>query len=231
MALLNSIGMQAVVEKNLEANPGLMPEDAQPLITENVDYEYIQEVLDSCSKILQIFQEYAEKERLVQLPARVVFRIFTSSVLLLKALSIGVRQAQFEASLEILNSSIQALRSPSLDDLHCVPRYAGLLDIQLKRLRGHFAESLKYPRSGATVMPNAAVMSSGPQLTHSTVDFQTSYEGESRLYSELVWPDIGMDNWLRLPFDPSLAPFDLTSSQAQTGLDLNGLDFMWNISD
>ncbi len=221
--------MQAVVEKNLETNPGLMPEDTQPLVAEDHNYGYIQEVLDSCSQILQIFQQYNEKESLVRLPSRVVYRIFTSSILLLKAMSIGVRQAQLEESLQILDSSIQALRSDKLDDLLCVPRYASLLDIQLQCLRRYFAESLKYSRPGATRRPSPEVASSGAQMARSIGDSQIPVMDELGQEGELEWSE--MDHWLRLPFDPSMAPFDLTGSQAQTGLDLNGLDFVWNISN
>lgn len=221
--------MQAIVEKNLESNPGLMPEDTQLLKAEESDYEYVQDVVESCSSILQIFQEYVEQERLVQLPSRVIYRIFTSSILLLKALSIGVRQTQFETSLNILKSSIQALTSHSLDDLHCVPRYAALLDMQLKRLRSYFAESLRYPTSAPTGLVRALTTSTSAQSTRDAGDFQMADLAEPNLESDLVWPEMALDNWLRLPFDPSMAPFDLTGPQAQTGLDLSGLEFIWNV--
>ncbi|OAL22963.1 hypothetical protein AYO22_06871 [Fonsecaea multimorphosa] len=232
-ALLSSVGMQAIVEKTLENNPGLMPEEARPVVAGDSDYEYVQQVLDNCSKILQLFQGYAEKDHLFQLPSRIVCRVFTSSILLIKALSIGVRQTQFDVSLEILNNSIQALKSQRLDDLHCLPRYAGLLDIQLKRLRRYFAESSRYPlasAAGATTVPG---MPSDPTSTYREVEPQASDANAPRLGTELEWPDLNtsMENWLRLPFDPSMAPFDLTGSLSQTGLDLNGLDFMWNIGN
>ncbi|OQV07205.1 Fungal specific transcription factor domain-containing protein [Cladophialophora immunda] len=228
-ALLSSVGMQAIVEKTLENNPGLMPEEARPVVAGDSDYEYVQQVLDSCSEILKLFQGYAGKDNLFQLPSRIVYRVFMSSILLLKALSIGVRQSQFDASLDILNSSIQALRSQRLDDLHCLPRYAGLLDIQLKRLRRYFAESSRYPSSsaaGATTVPG---MPADSATTAREAESQASETNGPRLGPELEWPDLNMENWLRLPFDPSMAPFDLTGSLSQTGLDLNGLDFMWNL--
>lgn len=231
-ALLSSIGMQAIVEKNLERNPGLMPEEAQPLIAEDSDYEYVQQVLESCSSVLELFQGYTEKERLVQLPARAIYRVFTSSVLLLKTLSIGVRQPQFEAALQVLTGSIQALISNNLDGLHCVPRYAVLLDIQLKHLRRYFADSLKYPHSDKMHAAKAPVLSLGGQSTRIAADSHVSSFDASGLETPgLQWTDMNFDNWVRLPFEPSMAPFDLTGSQAFTGLDLNGLDFMWNIFD
>lgn len=229
-ALLNSIGMQAIVEKHLERHPGLMPEEARPLITEDSDYEYVQQVLDSCSRVLTLFQGYSEKERLVQLPARVIYRVFTSSVLLLKTLSIGVKQAQFETALEVLTGSIRSLLSNNLDELHCVPRYAALLDIQLKHLRRYFADSLKYSRSVHT--RSSDINSSNTSVREAVTDIHVP--GSNALWLEdpsLQWTDMTPDNWLRLPFEPSMAPFDLTGAQAFTGLDLNGLDFMWNISE
>ncbi|OAP59668.1 hypothetical protein AYL99_06966 [Fonsecaea erecta] len=228
-ALLSSVGMQAIVEKTLENNPGLMPEEARPVVAGDSDYEYVQQVLDSCSEILKLFQGYADKDYLFQLPSRIVCRVFMSSILLLKALSIGVRQTQFDMSLEILNNSIRALRSQRLDDLHCLPRYAGLLDIQLKRLRRYFAESSRYPlapATGATAVPG---MSSDPTSTYREADTRMSDSNGPRLETDLEWPDLNMENWMRLPFDPSMAPFDLSGSLSQTGLELNGLDFMWNI--
>ena len=227
-ALLNSIGMQAIVEKHLERHPGLMAEEARAVITEDSDYAYVQQVLDSCSRILTLFQGFAEKERLVQLPARLIYRIFTSSVLLLKTLSIGVKQPQFEAALEVLTSSIRALSSNSLDELHCVPRYAALLDMQMKPLRRYFADSLKYPQSFAanTALPN---IRSGDCINNAPVP---DLDAPGLDDQSLQWGDMSLDSWLRLPFDPSMAPFDLSGPQASfNGLDLNGLDFMWNLSD
>lgn len=230
-ALLNSIGMQAIMEKHLERHPGMMPEEARPLITEDSDYQYVQQVLDSCSKVMTLFQGYAEKERLVQLPARVIYRVFTSSVLLLKTLSIGVKQVQFEAALEVLTGSITALLSNNLDELHCVPRYAALLDIQLKRLRQYFADSLKYPHSPAMQTRSQEIYSNDSSSREPLADVHVSGSASWLENPSFQGTDMTPDTWLRLPFEPSMAPFDLTGGQAFTGPDLNGLDFMWNISD
>ena len=37
------------------------------------------------------------------------------------------------------------------------------------------------------------------------------------------------DDWLALPFDPSMAPFGLSGVQTFQGLDDGSLDFIWNL--
>ena len=153
-------------------------------------------------------------------------------MLLLKTLSIGVKQAQFEAALEVLTGSIRVLLSNTLDELHCVPRYAALLDIQLKHLRRHFADSLKDPHSVAAHPRSPNINPSDMSARGAVTDVHVPGSDASWFDDPgLQWTDMTTDNWLRLPFEPSMAPFDLTGAQAFTGFDLNGLDFMWNISE
>jgi hypothetical protein len=220
--------MQAIVERALEANPGMMPEEARPITIEELDYEFIEEVIDGCSQILQTVTEYAGAGSLRFLPVRPVYRIVTSSIFLLKALSIGVRHGQFQRSLDVLDRSIRALRSNGLDDMHCVPRYAILIEVHVARLRRHFVESSKYSR-GRTTRPLSPSLAPVEQQRSATSNLNQEAPA-SGIDPDIPWPDLSADDWLYLPFDSSMAPFGLTGTQTCTGLEPSALDFMWNLS-
>ena len=65
----------------------------------------------------------------------------SSSVFLLKALSLGVYNTKLQASLDILDRSIQALKACTLDDIHLAPQYTTLLEIHIASLRYYFIVS------------------------------------------------------------------------------------------
>jgi hypothetical protein len=41
---------------------------------------------------------------------------------------------------------------------------------------------------------------------------------------------VDMDAWLAQPFDESIAPFGTGVNQSASGLELNSLDFLWNMT-
>jgi hypothetical protein len=144
--------MQAVVERaladdsnnnnsnNSNSNSG---EDFRPINIDPVDYEFIQEVIDGCCQILKKVIDLAEADTLRFSPVRIFLRVTSSSIFLLKALSLGVRHAKLQESLDVLDKSVQALRSNILDDVHLASRYAMLLETHVCRLRRNLVASSK----------------------------------------------------------------------------------------
>lgn len=224
----NSLGMQAVVERTLaESDPDGPQEDILSLTIEPRDYEFIQEVVDGSRQILQKTTQLAEAGALRYSPVRIFLRITTSSIYLIKGLSLGVRNDKLQSSMDILDRAIQAMRGTTLDDMHLASRYATLLETHVSRLRESFVVSSRPPRlpsRGESLDKGATV----------GMDFLNSHNAGSSGIAALAEDVTGMmpeDDWLSLPFDPSMAPFGLDSQQTFQGFDdgtLN-LDFLWNM--
>lgn len=227
----HSVGMQAVVERAVAENDPNNFDGVRPMTIDSTDYEYIQEVIDGCGQILQKVTHLAEAGALRFSPVRIVLRITSASIFLMKALSLGTRQAKLQESIEILEKSIKALKSNALDDVHLSTRYAALLDMHVSRLRRNLLASSKVakgrdaPRSspmGPPPWPETGDRSNPintPVLQGSPPDmgFIPSLN------------DIGADNWLSLPFDPSMAPFDMTHGCQFPMYEGGALDFIWNL--
>ncbi|KAF2202757.1 hypothetical protein GQ43DRAFT_439445 [Delitschia confertaspora ATCC 74209] len=146
----NSLGMQAVVERTLAENPSAAVEGQEesvlPMTIEPRDYDFIQEVVDGSCQILMKTSELADSGALRYSPVRIFLRITTSSIYLIKGLSLGVTNSKLQSSLDILDRAIQALRSSTFDDMHLASRYATLLETHVARLRESFIVSSRPPR-------------------------------------------------------------------------------------
>ena len=240
----NSLGMQAVVERTLaETDPDVPQEDNLSFNLEPRDYDFIQEVVDGSCQILQKVCQLSETGALRYSPVRIFLRITTSSIYLIKGLSLGSRNQKLQSSLDILEGAIRALRaselhgitlytlnlttSGTLDDMHLASRYATLLDLHVARLRESFVVSSRPPR-----LPSRAT-SADLKINNTTgMDFLNSHNAGQSSLSSLAENVTGLmpeDDWLALPFDPAMAPFGLDNSQSFQGFDDGTLDFIWNL--
>lgn len=224
----HSVGMQAVVER-AAADVDSNMDDVQLMNIDPTDYEYIQEVIDGCCKILQKVTQLADLGLLRFSPVRIILRITSASIFLMKALSLGTRETTFRESLEILEKSIVALRSNALDDVHLSTRYATLLEIHLSRMQRNLLVSSKstktheYQRTSMGPPP-------WPDTTNRLNQINTPI-------SQDVSSDLGFmssvnqnsDDWLALPFDPSMAPFGMSNSGQFPMGEGGALDFIWNL--
>ena len=121
----NSVGMQAVVERTLaETDTDVPQDDILPMNLEPRDYDFIQEVVDGSCQILQKVVQLSESGALRYSPVRIFLRITTSSIYLIKGLSLGSRNQKLQSSLDILDAAIRALRAstfPTLSHPHTHP--------------------------------------------------------------------------------------------------------------
>lgn len=222
----NSLGMQAVVERTLaETDPDVPQEDNLPFNLEPRDYDFIQEVVDGSCQILQKVCQLSETGALRYSPVRIFLRITTSSIYLIKGLSLGSRNQKLQSSLDILDAAIRALRASTLDDMHLASRYATLLDLHVARLRESFVVSSRPPR-----LPSRAASADLKSAT-SGMDFLNNHHGGQSSLSNLAETVTGMmpdDDWLALPFDPAMAPFAMSNEQ-NFQFDDGTLDFIWNL--
>ncbi|KAE8374610.1 hypothetical protein BDV26DRAFT_269629 [Aspergillus bertholletiae] len=226
----HSVGMQAVVERVL-ADSDPHTEEVRALNIDPIDYEYIQEVIDGCCQILQKVIQLAENGVLRFCPVRIFLRITSSSIFLMKALSLGTRQSTLRESLDVLERSIQALRSNALDDIHLSTRYAALLDMHVARLRRNLLASSKTVKSnqGTASRPSMGVPSSTDNGNNTPLmDISMSQNISDMGYIPSL-NDIAADDWLSLPFDPSMAPFGISSAGQFPAYEGGALNFIWNL--
>ncbi|CEO60722.1 hypothetical protein PMG11_05290 [Penicillium brasilianum] len=235
----HSVGMQAVVERAVADADLNNLDDVRPMTIDPTDYEYIQEVIDGCCQILQKVTHLAEVGALRFSPVRIVLRITSASIFLMKALSLGTRQATLRESLEVLERSISALKSNALDDVHLSTRYATLLDMHVSRLRQNLLASSKAIKNNVNNNFNnsrtaTSRSSMGPPPWPENTD--RSNTANTPLSQDLT-SDLGYipslndmaDDWLSLPFDPSMAPFGMSNNGQFPIYEGGGLDFIWNL--
>ena len=234
----HSVGMQAVVERALAGtDPNNMVDEMRPMHIDPIDYEYIQEVIDGSCQILQKVTQLAETGSLRFSPVRIFLRITSSSIFLMKALSLGTRQAKLRESLDILERCIQALRSNALDDIHLSTRYATLLDMHVSRLRRNLlaSKNLKNNSRGPTSRSSLAPQSSlfNHTSSNTTPNYPPLQQPDSSSVSEMSFVpslnDMAADDWLSLPFDPSMAPFGISNGGQFPAYEGGNMNFIWNL--
>lgn len=198
---MNSLGMQAVVDRVLqEGKVTNRRSDALKASLTPTDYEFIQEVIDGCCQILQSVNKLAEEGTLRFRPVRIFHRIVAASIFLLKALSLGSHSSNLQASLATLEQTVQALHTSNFDDMHLASRYASMLEGHLARFR------------------ECLVPSTAPRGIPASIDWNSNLWNESTDISTVGNPPpavtedfpTGVDDWMSLPFDASLAPFGFT---------------------
>jgi hypothetical protein len=234
---INSLAVQALVERASTRGGQYVAFEVDRFKMENrQDQKFIQEVIDASRSILSTTTTLAENGGLRYSPVRLFLRITSASIFLLKAISIGARHSEVQKSLDTLDRCIQALRSSTLDDIHLSSRYGMLIERHVRRFRKNFRvqsaaggrnTDLQTPAAsneGSKAQPNP--VADAPQMTVSptnvdkdlaTADFDFDF-------------DVEMDAWLAQPFDESIAPFGIGVNQSASGLELNSLDFLWNMT-
>ncbi|KAL4937264.1 hypothetical protein BDV06DRAFT_203244 [Aspergillus oleicola] len=228
-AYTHSIGMQAVVERVIadsEPNVEIRATNIDP-----VDYEYIQEVIEGCCQVLQKASELGEAGALKFSPIRIFLRVTTSSIFLMKALSIGTRHAKLRESLEILERCIEALKSNVLDDIHLSSRYAALLETHISRLRRNLLASSKTTKNshGCTARSSLAPLQDAETEDRTPTMGVSAGQTISDLGFVPSFNDLCADDWLSLPFDPSMAPFGMGGGGQFPAYEGGALNFIWNL--
>ncbi|OJJ45494.1 hypothetical protein ASPZODRAFT_69943 [Penicilliopsis zonata CBS 506.65] len=240
----HSVGMQAVVERMLtdvDTEKSASMDDMGPLNIDPIDYEYIQEVIDGCGQILhQVFQ-LGQSGALRFCPVRIYLRATSASIFLMKALSLGTRQAKLRESLDLLDQTIHALRANTIDDVHLSSRFAGLLETHVSRFRRGLLATTSSTNTRNSRIPTRP-SSMGPPMLREESNVNSNFGSSHTPLSEheLSNPNIGeigflplndmeADDWLSLPFDPSMAPFGISSGGQFSAYEGGSLNFIWNL--
>jgi hypothetical protein len=203
---INSVTLQAIAARTTgETNSSLR----HPFEIDDHDSSSVREIVDGCTAILQIVLRLSDANQLKYIPNRVSVRIASAAMYLVKALAIGVQADELNSSLNLLDRSLEALGSASVDDMHLMVNYATLLASHMRTLRNRFVcvsnivatDISRAPSSFEPLLPFSPDLTSPSNLTDS---------GNSDI-----------DRWMVLPFDPSIAePFEQGITQNIFGLNM-----------
>ena len=227
----NSIAMQAMVEREKLKDPSVKLVNDLLSMDNQQDWRFIEEVVDASRNILVIAVSLADADVLKYCPVRVFISITAASIFLLKAMGLGTKYSNLQKSLDVLDQCIRALRYGTHDDMHLSSKYGTLLARHVRRFRRNFRvkSSVTHPvtpnghqsQPSSAFKPLQSVSNTASRHPLSTANPSASYES--------IDIDAGMDDWLEQPFDPSFAPFTMDINQPATGLEMNSLDFLWNL--
>uniref|UniRef100_A0A0B7KR82 Zn(2)-C6 fungal-type domain-containing protein n=1 Tax=Bionectria ochroleuca TaxID=29856 RepID=A0A0B7KR82_BIOOC len=187
------------------------------------DGKFLQQVIRDCKKLLHIATHSIFHTQFPYAPARIKISVISTSVFLLKALSIGSSSADVHQALKSLDQCTQMLKSSPPDDTDFAMRYATLIEKHTANIRDRLVPHSA--ASGSMLLPPATDGSQSqqtglplPTQNLSTVAYSDSEIGDS------------INSWISFPFDSSIAPFNQEQdTQLSLGLDLDSLDFLWNL--
>jgi hypothetical protein len=198
------------------------------------EYGFIEEVIDGCCQTLEKVATLGNAGSLYFSPMRLLFRTISSSIFLMKALALGVRNSKLQEALQILDRAIESLQDNKEDDNHMKLRYATLLNTQAARLRRSLISSvptleaptvdsglLHRPLQSLEIYPS---MTSALNNDHEGLSNLSGFDPEDPL-------DFDVNDWLSLPFEPSMVPFGPGEGDSWArldGVDLN-LEFLWQL--
>lgn len=201
--LCNSVGMQAICERNLHDNTITLPDFA-----DSEDQRYHEEVINGGCDLLDRVLALENKNALCFAPVRVLLRITAGSMFLLKAMAIGVRESQLRRGLSILDATVAALRQSVLDDMHLSGSFATVLETHINRLR---KSALISARRFLPSLPNTQRHSPAPleagQADHDIeqAPFATIDTFDWSTFNGQFGDGVG-DNWLDLSSENTLGP-------------------------
>ncbi|KAF4496394.1 ARO80-positive transcription regulator of ARO9 and ARO10 [Fusarium agapanthi] len=223
VARASSAGFTAATTHSDEALSGFItPKDAK----------FLQEVVSDTKKVLHIATMSGFRDHLPFAPARVKISVISSSVFLLKALSVGSTHTDVSDALYTLDQCTSTLKQCPADDMDFAFRYADLIEKHTAQFRAHLAQSRGLSsgnHSGQGSMPRNVVQG------------ETSIVGSNSFLSGLDSQQLGDDGaminfdmgdtWVSLPFDSSIAPFGEGGDQVALGLDVDALNFLWSLPE
>lgn len=103
------------------------------------DQEYIREVVEGSRNLLRtVVEGLLPDDYLKHAPVRTYFRIISGAMFLLKTFALGATRHDVEVSIRLMDSTVDALRTCVVDDVHLGIRFADLLENLTMRLRNRF---------------------------------------------------------------------------------------------
>ncbi|KAL8737274.1 MAG: hypothetical protein Q9181_001828 [Wetmoreana brouardii] len=137
---------------------------------------YIVEVVKAARNLLTLVVDGLLPDGyLKHAPVRTHFRILSGAMFLLKTFALGAKEDEVSISLQLLDRTIQALRTSVVDDVHLCLRIADLLEGLTSSIRHKFVRlAVRNPHSNtATPPPKTAYASPTPSTLNASL--QNSY--------------------------------------------------------
>ncbi|KAB8226387.1 hypothetical protein BDV33DRAFT_226881, partial [Aspergillus novoparasiticus] len=232
-AYTSALAIQAVVERAVARGVSWIGETSRESLDACLlphDQDFIRDVILSSSKVLEIATHMAAEGMLRYVPLRTLVCVTSSSVYLLKAISLGVHHTDLQASLHTMDQCIVALRSSGTDDMDFSLRYARLIEKHVDRFRANFVSD-----HVATIHPDHqryhlqtpdALTAAQPDGQPHMYSASSSYPGQQSTDAFATPP---MNSWWAQPFDPNIAPFNFNGEGISIGFELDSLDFLLNL--
>ncbi|EXL42738.1 hypothetical protein FOCG_15183 [Fusarium oxysporum f. sp. radicis-lycopersici 26381] len=234
-ACTGAISIQAVVSRASSAGftaAATNPDEALSAFITPKDAKFLQDVITDTKKVLHIATMSDFREHLPYAPARVKISVISSSVFLLKALSVGSTHTDVNDALYTLDQCTSILKDCPADDMDFALRYADLIEKHTAQFRAHLTQSRglgSSNHSGRASIPRNVAQGEtgivGPNSFLSGLDSQQLGEDGAMMNF-----DMG-DTWVSLPFDSSIAPFGEGCDQVALGLDIDALNFLWSLPE
>lgn len=106
------------------------------------DQEYVREVVEGSRNLLnEVVTGLLPNGYLKHAPVRTYFRIISGAMFLLKTFALGAPRSDVKASIDLMDSTVEALRNCVVDDVHLGIRFADLLESLTSRLRNRFIQA------------------------------------------------------------------------------------------
>lgn len=106
------------------------------------DQEYVKEVVEGSRNLLStVVNGLLPGGYLKHAPVRTYFRIISGAMFLLKTFALGAPRSDVKASIDLMDSTVEALRTCIVDDVHLGIRFADLLESLTSRLRNRFIQA------------------------------------------------------------------------------------------
>ncbi|KAE8405021.1 hypothetical protein BDV37DRAFT_293399 [Aspergillus pseudonomiae] len=232
-AYTSALAIQAVVERAVARGVSWIGDTSRESLDGCVlphDQDFIRDVILSSSKVLEIATDMATKGMLRYAPLRTLVCVTSSSVYLLKAISLGAHHTDLQASLHTLDQCISALRSSGTDDMDFSLRYATLIEKHVDRFRANFISdhvmTMHPDHRRYNAQTPESLTQAQPREQPLMHDAPSSYSAQQST-DALVMPE--MNSWWAQPFDPNIAPFNFNGEGVSIGLELDSLDFLLNL--
>lgn len=217
--------MQAVVHRATAILSGDNPRDGLASYLTGQDAQLIQQVVSDSSRALHIATSANFRAYLAYAPARIRISVISSSVFLLKAITIGAPSTEVPAVLHTLDQCTATFKKFPPDDMDFALRYALLIDKYISYLRGNLTPALAAPGGGGEVERDQNSPNYWSELAACLSGLPNGGAGGDDMAF-----DVNESSGL-LPFDSSMAPFGDAADQLSLGFEVSSLDFLWNLPE
>lgn len=231
--LINSVGIQAFVlrvwqssEFNALTSTRVNGINQSDRPQERIHNDAVREA--SC-EVLGIAIKLGKSGDLRYCPVRFFTRLVTSSVLLLKSLTLGAKNNNMLRSIEILDLCSETLNKCEHDGVHLSAQYGTIIKRLLKRFRKNIGLSIREDCNAFSPRCQITQPSRSDERAGCEMEVDEFQQDPGILINHQFDTDFGADfSWITQDFDLSLASFGLDTHSGAPEYTAGSLDFLWS---